>query len=117
MVAFVVLEFSASCQLLIANCCFMRPIRSDLEKIVLDALKRASELKQDAPLLAWPMVCGRLVAQKTQAVSFDQGKLTVRVPDAAWRAQLAGFIPQYMAALNRAGSGEVRQIDFIVKKP
>lgn len=95
----------------------MRPIRSDLEKIVLDALKRASALKQDAPLLAWPMVCGRMVAQKTEAIRFAEGKLTVRVPDAAWRAQLAGFIPQYVAALNRAGNGEVKQIDFIVRKP
>jgi Dna[CI] antecedent, DciA len=94
----------------------MRPIRSDLEKIVLDALQRASVLKQDAPLLAWPMVCGRMVAQKTQALSFEHGTLTVRVPDAAWRAQLAGFIPQYMAALNRAGSGEVKQIDFVIRK-
>ena len=94
----------------------MRPIRSDLEKIVLDALQRASELSHDAPLLAWPMVCGRMVAQKTQALSFEHGTLTVRVPDAAWRAQLAGFIPQYMAALNRAGRGEVKQIDFVVRK-
>lgn len=94
----------------------MRPIRTDLEKIVLDALKRAPELKQEAPVLAWPLVCGPMVAQKTRAISFTQGRLTVRVPDAAWRAQLAGFIPQYMAALNRTGGGEVKQIDFVVVK-
>jgi len=94
----------------------MRHARSDLEKIVLDALNRVPELKQEAPVLAWPLVCGRMVSEKTRAVSFAQGKLTVRVPDAAWRAQLSGFIPQYLAALNRASSEAVKQIDFVIVK-
>jgi hypothetical protein len=94
----------------------MRHLRSDLEKIVLDALKRVHELKAEAPVLAWPLVCGRMVANKTSALSFGQGKLTVRVPDAAWKAQLARFVPQYLAALNRTGAGDVKQIEFVIHK-
>jgi Dna[CI] antecedent, DciA len=94
----------------------MRHARTDLEKIVLDALKRVPELKQEAPVLAWPLVCGRMVAERTTAVSFAQGKLTIRVPDAAWRAQLMGFIPQYLAVLNRTSGEEVKQIDFVILK-
>jgi hypothetical protein len=94
----------------------MRHARADLEKIVLDALKRVPELKQEAPMLAWPLVCGRMVAERTSALSCADGKLTVCVPDAEWKAQLMGFIPQYLAALNRAGAEPVKQIEFVVLK-
>jgi hypothetical protein len=94
----------------------MRHARTDLEKIVLDALKRVPELKQEAPVLAWPLVCGRIVAERTSALSFAGGKLTVRLPDAAWKAQLSGFIPQYLAALNRTSGEQVTEIDFVISK-
>lgn len=92
----------------------MRHVRNDLEKIVLDALKRAPELKAEAPVLAWPLVCGRMVADKATAISFGHGKLTVRVPDPAWKAQLGRFVPQYLAALRRSSGEEVKQIEFVV---
>lgn len=94
----------------------MRHLRNDLEKIVLDALKRVPELKAEAPVLAWPLVCGRMVAAKTSALSFGQGKLTVGVPDAAWKAQLGRFVPQYLAALSRTGGEDVKQIEFVIHK-
>jgi hypothetical protein len=94
----------------------MRHLRNDLEKIVLDALKRVPELKAEAPVLAWPLVCGRMVANKTAAVSFGEGKLTVQVPDAEWKAQLGRFVPQYLAALKRTGGEDVKHIEFVIHK-
>ncbi len=52
-------------------------------------------------LLAWPVVCGATVAEKTRALSFVDGVLVVAVPDAAWRNQLQLMYQQYLAGLNQ----------------
>ena len=38
-----------------------------LEKIVLGSLRRVPQ--GEAPLLAWPLVCGSVVAERTRAVA------------------------------------------------
>lgn len=64
------------------------------------------------PTLAWPLACGSKIAERTTAVSFTDGVLTVVVPDDAWRKQLQSFVPQYLAALNQIVSEPVRHITF-----
>ena len=83
-----------------------------LEKIVAEQLRRAPANEQ--PLLAWSVVCGKTVADKTSAKSFAEGELQVLVPDRGWQKELASFVPQYIAGINRLiGKQLVERITFI----
>jgi hypothetical protein len=77
-----------------------------------DALRRAPA--EEAPLIAWPVVCGAAIAAKSRALDFTQGRLQVEVPDAAWRNELLHFIPQYLAALNSMTGVRVERIEFVL---
>jgi predicted nucleic acid-binding Zn ribbon protein len=82
-----------------------------LERIVAEQLRRAPANEQ--PLLAWSIVCGKTVAEKTSATSFSDGELQVTVPDRGWQKELATFVPQYVAGINRVvGKGVVQKITF-----
>jgi Dna[CI] antecedent, DciA len=71
----------------------------------------------EAPLLAWPLACGTKVADRTRALSFVEGVLTVAVPDETWRSQLQSFTMQYLGALNQISSAKVDRIEFVVDGP
>lgn len=68
----------------------------------------------EAPLLAWPLICGAVVAEKTQALDFHRGILRVRVPDAGWRSELSRLAPQYSAAIHELAGQEVSGIAFVL---
>jgi serine protease inhibitor len=84
-----------------------------LESIVAKALRLAPV--QDSPVLAWPVVCGSSVAERTKAIAFSAGTLRIEVADAGWRQELSSLAPRYLAAINRYSSTPVRRIDFVVK--
>ncbi len=67
---------------------------------------------QEAAVLAWPVVCGKEVAARTRALAFAEGSLTVEVPDATWRAQLAAFIPRYVSGFAELIGPVVRELKF-----
>jgi hypothetical protein len=71
----------------------------------------------EAPLMAWPLVCGSAVAERTRALGFMDGVLRVAVPDAGWKAELQTLAPRYLAALNRYTLQMVRRIEFVVTRP
>ena len=84
----------------------------------LDALK--AELVRDlppeeAPLLAWPMICGARVAGRTHPVRFEAGVLTIAVPDRQWKSELEAFAGQYQAAYARVLPRAVSAIRFEVE--
>jgi len=87
----------------------MLPVRTTLTKIFREVVRREGS---DGVLVAWPLACGARIADRTSAVSFADGVLTVAVPDEAWRQELQSFIPQYLAALNLMVSEPVNRIDF-----
>ena len=91
----------------------MQHASSTLKKIFADTLRR--EAGADAPLLAWPLACGAKVAEKTAAISYADGVLTVEVPDAAWQQQLRGLHRQYLAALKPLTAQSVNAIKFVVE--
>ena len=91
----------------------MEPAGAGLEKIVVDSLRRVP--KGEAPLLAWPLVCGSKVAEKTSAIGYAEGVLTVEVPDATWQQQLHGLSRQYVAALKQLSAQPVNAIKFVVR--
>ena len=90
----------------------MQHARGTLRKIFAD--KVCAQAGDDAPLLAWPVVCGAAVAEKTKALNFVDGVLVVAVPDAAWRNQLQGMYQQYLAGLNQLAGKQVQNISFVV---
>jgi predicted nucleic acid-binding Zn ribbon protein len=83
-----------------------------LEKIITQSLKQAPPA--DAPLLAWPVVCGSAVAERTRALKFEDGVLQVEVAGPGWRAELQALAPRYLAMINRYTTEAVRRIEFVV---
>jgi hypothetical protein len=86
-----------------------------LEKIVLSSLRRVPQA--EAPLLAWPLVCGSLVADRTRALEFAGGILRVEVPDGGWKREMQSLASRYLATLNRYAGQKVERIDFVIRQP
>ena len=82
-----------------------------LEKIVAGGLRRVPS--GQGPIVAWPLVCGAAVAQRTRALDFADGVLQVEVPDTGWRNELRTLASQYLAVMNRYVSVPVRRIEFV----
>jgi hypothetical protein len=85
-----------------------------LEKILIGSLRRVPQA--EAPLLAWPLVCGSVVAERTRAVEFNDAVLRVEVPNAGWKREMQNLAPRYLAALNRYAGQKVERIEFIIDR-
>jgi hypothetical protein len=85
---------------------------SGLEKIVAQSLRLVP--RAEAPLMAWPVVCGSGVAERTRALSFEYGVLRVEVAGQGWKAELQALAPRYLAVINRYTTDAVRRIEFVV---
>jgi Dna[CI] antecedent, DciA len=85
-----------------------------LEKVVLGSLRRVPQ--GEAPLLAWPLVCGSAVAERTRALDFTGAALRVEVPDAGWKRELQSLAPRYLATLNRYAGQKVERIEFVIRQ-
>ena len=90
----------------------MEQAGSGLEKIVAQSLRLAPP--GDAPLMAWAVVCGSAVAERTRALSFAAGVLCVEVADAGWRKELQSLAPRYVAAINKYVPENVARIEFVI---
>jgi predicted nucleic acid-binding Zn ribbon protein len=88
----------------------MKHAGTTLRKIFSDTIRHQPE---EAALLAWPLACGTKTAERTKAVAFANGVLTVSVPDETWRYQLQSLSPQYLAALNQITARPVSKIIFV----
>jgi hypothetical protein len=85
---------------------------SGLEKIVAQSLRLAP--RAEAPLMAWPVVCGSAVAERTRAMSFEAGVLRVEVTGPRWKSELQALAPRYLAMINRYTTEPVLRIEFLV---
>jgi hypothetical protein len=85
-------------------------IRTGLHNIVRDLM--AAQPLEEVAVLVWPLVCGKEVAAKTRATGFANGSLTVEVPDATWRAQLASLAPRYVSGFAELIGPAVREVKF-----
>jgi Dna[CI] antecedent, DciA len=79
---------------------------------VIGSLRRVPQ--GEAPLLAWPLVCGSAVAQRTRAVNFAGAILRVEVPDAGWKREMQSLAPRYVAAMNHYAGQKVERIEFVI---
>jgi len=84
------------------------------EKIVVNSLRRVPQ--GEAPLLAWSLVCGSVVAERTQALEFSNAVLRVEVPDAGWKREMQSLAPRYLAILNRYAGQKVERIEFVIRQ-
>jgi predicted nucleic acid-binding Zn ribbon protein len=99
------------------------PIQSDaldqagagLDKILAQSLRLAAP--GQAPLLAWPLVCGSAVAERTRAFSFRDGILHVEVADPGWKSELQSLAHRYLAGINRYTKEPVIRIEFVAPAP
>jgi len=64
--------------------------------------------------MAWPVVCGSAVAERTRALRFEDGVLRVEVAGPGWKAELQALAPRYLATINRYTAAAVRRIEFVV---
>jgi hypothetical protein len=90
----------------------VEPASTGLAKIFRELLEHAPA--HEIPVIAWPMVCGEQVANRTRALAFSQGVLLVQVPDKDWKTQLMDLASQYVAALNTLKGERVRRIEFLL---
>lgn len=81
-----------------------------LTRVIADALSRVPP--EEAPLAAWPFVCGSNVAHLTRATDYRDRVLRVEVPDRAWRTQLMELAPRYIASINALVKQQVVRIQF-----
>jgi hypothetical protein len=93
----------------------LESVGPELEKIVARSLRQVPV--GQGPLLAWPVVCGSAVAERTRALGFSDGVLRIGVADTGWRSELVSLAPRYLALINRYTSEPVRRIDFVVVPP
>ncbi len=90
----------------------MEQAGTGLEKIVLGSLRRVPPA--EAPVLAWPLVCGSVVAERTEALDFSNSVLRVEVPDAGWKREMQSLAPRYLATLNRYAGQKIERIEFVI---
>ncbi len=92
----------------------MEQIRTGLKHIMTEFLK--TQPREEAAVLAWPLVCGNQIAARTRAVNFSEGRLTVEVPDTNWRSQLIAFVPNYLAGLASLLGPLVEEVHFQIAR-
>ena len=88
----------------------MESIKTAIQSLNSGLLKKCQP--HEMPLLAWPIVSGAAVSQKTEARHFANGVLTVSVPDRGWKTQLSELSPRYVASLNKLLPIKISRIEF-----
>jgi hypothetical protein len=92
----------------------LEPASAGLEKIIIGSLRHVPQ--GEAPVLAWPLVCGSVVAERTRALDFAHRVLRVEVSDAGWKHEMQSLAPRYLAALNRYVGQKVERIEFVIRQ-
>jgi hypothetical protein len=85
-----------------------------LEKLIQGSLRRVPQ--EQIPLLAWPLVCGSVVADRTRAINFLEAILYVEVPDAGWKREMQSLAAHYLASINRYSTEKVIRIEFVIRR-
>jgi Dna[CI] antecedent, DciA len=70
---------------------------------------------EDKLAAAWPVACGRALAEKGTVVGFADGVVHVEVTDGAWLRQMISMQGQLVGEMGRIAGVPVRGIHFEVK--
>ena len=90
----------------------MERARAELDRLA--GLILRGTTAEEAVTLAWPLVCGKRIAQSTRALRLEGQELVVEVPDRAWRTELASYLPHYLHQLKKTTGVEVETVRFVV---
>ena len=72
--------------------------------------------EEDRLAAAWPVACGRAMAEHGEIVAFFEGIITVQVSDAAWLSQMLSMRSILQNELARIARVKVTAIHFELKK-
>ena len=61
---------------------------------------------------AWPVACGRSLAERGTVTGYAEGCVTIEVRDAAWLQQMLAMRAQLTAELRKIAAVELREIHF-----
>jgi len=91
-----------------------KPVRINSPvKSLLNSLGITERLIEAGAVEAWSEAVGREIAEKTEAVSCIDGRLTVRVSDSTWSQELHFMKSELIGAVNEAlGKRVVTEIIF-----
>ena len=92
----------------------MEGIRDSLKKSLGRSLKSLAE--EDRLAAAWPVACGKTMAERGTVMGYDAGVLRVLVEDRAWLQQLMSMREQLARELARIAGVSVSEIHFEMKR-
>lgn len=71
---------------------------------------------EDRLAAAWPVVCGKTMAERGIVVGYKDGVVRVRVEDGAWLRQLISMRGQLAGEMSRIAGVGVSDIHFEMKR-
>jgi len=72
--------------------------------------------EEDRLAAAWPVTCGKTIAERGQVVGFENGVVRVEVEDGVWLRQLLSMRRQLIPELARISGVNVNEIHFEKKR-
>ena len=96
-------------------------ISADMEGmrgILKDSLRKTLHQlnEEDRVTAAWPVACGRALAERTSVVGFRDAVMRVDVADSAWLWQLTTMISHLKTEIARIAGLHVAEIHFEVRR-
>jgi predicted nucleic acid-binding Zn ribbon protein len=71
---------------------------------------------EDRVAAAWPVVCGRAMAERGAVIGYEDGVVRVQVEDGAWLRQLVSMRLQLAVEMARIAGVKVSEIHFEEKR-
>jgi predicted nucleic acid-binding Zn ribbon protein len=68
--------------------------------------------EEDRLAAAWPVACGKAMAERGRVVGFENGVVRIAVDDGAWLRQLISMRRQLAGELSRISGVTVSEIHF-----
>jgi predicted nucleic acid-binding Zn ribbon protein len=92
----------------------MEGIRDLLKKSLGQSLSSLRD--EDKLAAAWPVACGKTMAERGTVVGYDDGVLRVHVENRAWLQQLMSMRGQLAGEMARIAGVRVSEIHFEMKR-
>lgn len=71
---------------------------------------------EDKLAAAWPVACGKAMAERGAVVGYEDGVVTIQVQDGAWLRQMMSMQGQLAGQMARIAGIKVSRIHFTVKR-
>jgi hypothetical protein len=94
------------------------PRMQGMRDVLRGSLSRSLRALPEADRLAsaWPVACGRVMAEHGEIISFEQGHLRMQVSDGAWLQQMLSMRHQLQHELERIAGVPITGIHFELKR-